>query len=168
MYSVGGPSTSSRWVSPFGHSRIKACCQLPETYRRLPRPSSAPSCQAIRRMLLCASTIQAGEFPRRRTAVHGVRNNCISSADNRGVTRGPLRPKPKGPHTCFAHMDVVSICTYRLSRDRRSSFRGLRQGDEGNGRGPTLRKRSSAAAPGTVGNRETRHGSGFLPREWRG
>ena len=32
-----------RWVSPFGHPRIKACCQLPEAYRRLPRPSSPPA-----------------------------------------------------------------------------------------------------------------------------
>ena len=33
----------TRWVSPFGHLRIKACCQLPEAYRRLPRPSSPPA-----------------------------------------------------------------------------------------------------------------------------
>ena len=30
----------SYWVSPFGYSRIKACWQLPETFRSLPRPSS--------------------------------------------------------------------------------------------------------------------------------
>ena len=30
----------SSWVSPFGYSRIKACWQLPETFRSLPRPSS--------------------------------------------------------------------------------------------------------------------------------
>ena len=29
--------------SPFGHPRIKACCQLPEAFRRLPRPSSPPA-----------------------------------------------------------------------------------------------------------------------------
>src|SRR5690606_38600525 len=27
-------------VSPFGHLRIKACSQLPEAYRSVPRPSS--------------------------------------------------------------------------------------------------------------------------------
>jgi hypothetical protein len=32
-----------RWVSPFGHPRIKACLQLPGAYRSLPRPSS-PLC----------------------------------------------------------------------------------------------------------------------------
>ena len=33
-------------VSPFGHPRIKACSQLPEAYRRLPRPSSALGAKA--------------------------------------------------------------------------------------------------------------------------
>ena len=28
------------WVPPFGNPRVKACCQLAEAYRRLPRPSS--------------------------------------------------------------------------------------------------------------------------------
>ena len=33
-----------RWrVPPFGHLRISACLQLPEAFRRLPRPSSASS-----------------------------------------------------------------------------------------------------------------------------
>ena len=30
----------SSWVSPFGYPRIKACRQLPEAFRSLPRPSS--------------------------------------------------------------------------------------------------------------------------------
>ena len=33
-------------VSPFGHSRIDACCQLPGTFRRLPRPSSPLTAKA--------------------------------------------------------------------------------------------------------------------------
>src|SRR5690606_30072447 len=36
----------ARWASPFGHSRIKACCQLPDTFRRLPRPSSPLTAKA--------------------------------------------------------------------------------------------------------------------------
>ena len=36
----------ARWVSPFGHHRIKACCQLPDAFRRLPRPSSPPTAKA--------------------------------------------------------------------------------------------------------------------------
>jgi hypothetical protein len=43
------------------HSEIpgsKVACHLPEAYRRLRRPSSAPSCQAIHRMPLRASAIQ--------------------------------------------------------------------------------------------------------------
>ncbi len=35
-----------QWVPPFGHLRINACLQLPEAFRRLPRPSSAPSAKA--------------------------------------------------------------------------------------------------------------------------
>ena len=37
-----------KWVSPFGHSWIKVCLQLPKTYRSLPRPSSASSAKASR------------------------------------------------------------------------------------------------------------------------
>ena len=37
----------SYWVSPFGNSRIKACLQLPETYRSLSRPSSPVSTKAF-------------------------------------------------------------------------------------------------------------------------
>ncbi len=33
-------------VSPFGHPRIKACSQLPEAFRCLPRPSSALGAKA--------------------------------------------------------------------------------------------------------------------------
>ena len=35
-----------QWVPPFGHLRINACLQLPEAFRRLPRPSSAPGAKA--------------------------------------------------------------------------------------------------------------------------
>jgi hypothetical protein len=35
-----------RWVSPFGNPRIKACCRLPEAYRKLQRPSSPPAAKA--------------------------------------------------------------------------------------------------------------------------
>ena len=37
----------SGWVFPFGHSRIKACLPLPETYRSLPRPSSPADAKAF-------------------------------------------------------------------------------------------------------------------------
>ena len=36
-----------RRVSPFGNPRIKVCLRLPEAYRSLPRPSSAPSAKAF-------------------------------------------------------------------------------------------------------------------------
>ena len=35
-----------QWVAPFGDPRITACLQLPEAYRCLPRPSSAPGAKA--------------------------------------------------------------------------------------------------------------------------
>ncbi len=34
-------------VSPFGNLRIKVCVPLPEAYRSLPRPSSAPNAKAF-------------------------------------------------------------------------------------------------------------------------
>jgi hypothetical protein len=43
------PGVTGRYpgrVSPFGHSRINACSQLPGTFRRLPRPSSALGAKA--------------------------------------------------------------------------------------------------------------------------
>ena len=36
-----------QWVSPFGNLRIKAYLQLPEAYRSLSRPSSAPDAKAF-------------------------------------------------------------------------------------------------------------------------
>ena len=36
-----------QWVSPFGNLRIKAHVQLPEAYRSLSRPSSAPDAKAF-------------------------------------------------------------------------------------------------------------------------
>lgn len=35
-----------KWVSPFGNLRLKGCLHLPEAYRSLPRPSSAPNAKA--------------------------------------------------------------------------------------------------------------------------
>ena len=38
--------SSFEGVSPFGHHGIKACCQLPHAFRRLPRPSSPLTAKA--------------------------------------------------------------------------------------------------------------------------
>ena len=38
---------ASWWVSPFGNLRIVAHLQLPEAYRSLSRPSSAPDAKAF-------------------------------------------------------------------------------------------------------------------------
>ena len=47
-YFIHTPMTGhySRRVFPFGHLRIKACLQLPEVYRSLPRPSSPINAKA--------------------------------------------------------------------------------------------------------------------------
>ena len=42
------------WVSPFGYPRISARLQLPEAFRSLPRPSSAPSAKAF---TLCSCSL---------------------------------------------------------------------------------------------------------------
>jgi hypothetical protein len=39
-------STHRKWVSPFGNHRIKACSQLPDAYRSVPRPSSPLAAKA--------------------------------------------------------------------------------------------------------------------------
>src|ERR1700722_5374922 len=46
LYSAGRNLSSSSWVSPFGHPRIKACLRLPEAFRSLPRPSSSVGAKA--------------------------------------------------------------------------------------------------------------------------
>ena len=43
-----------RWVSPFGNLRITAHLQLPEAYRSLSRPSSAPDAKAFS---MCSSSL---------------------------------------------------------------------------------------------------------------
>ena len=55
------PYVTLRWVSPFGNLRISAHLQLPEAYRSLSRPSSAPDAKAfpLRSFLLDLSL----EFP---------------------------------------------------------------------------------------------------------
>ena len=47
MDSGDGTRSSNEWVSPFGNLRIKACLQLPEAYRSLPRPSSTLGAKAF-------------------------------------------------------------------------------------------------------------------------
>ncbi len=47
---------SNEWVSPFGHSWIKVCSQLPMTYRSVPRPSSPLFAKASTKCSLYAWT----------------------------------------------------------------------------------------------------------------
>ena len=47
FYSMHGTGVLLQWVSPFGNLRIIAHLQLPEAYRSLSRPSSAPDAKAF-------------------------------------------------------------------------------------------------------------------------
>ena len=47
LYLFVSVQNTFRWVSPFGNLRITAHLQLPEAYRSLSRPSSAPDAKAF-------------------------------------------------------------------------------------------------------------------------
>ena len=47
LYLFDSVQDTLRWVSPFGNLRIVAHLQLPEAYRSLSRPSSAPDAKAF-------------------------------------------------------------------------------------------------------------------------
>ena len=47
LYLFDSVQDTLRWVSPFGNLRINAHLQLPEAYRSLSRPSSAPDAKAF-------------------------------------------------------------------------------------------------------------------------
>ena len=47
FHSTHGTQVLPAWVSPFGNLRISAHLQLPEAYRSLSRPSSAPDAKAF-------------------------------------------------------------------------------------------------------------------------
>ena len=47
LYLFDSVQDTLRWVSPFGNLRIMAHLQLPEAYRSLSRPSSAPDAKAF-------------------------------------------------------------------------------------------------------------------------
>ena len=47
----GSTWSSTKWVAPFRHARIKTCLQFPEPFRSLPRLSSPPDSLGILRSL---------------------------------------------------------------------------------------------------------------------
>ena len=47
IWLFNSPYDTLRWVSPFGNLRFSAHLQLPEAYRSLSRPSSAPNAKAF-------------------------------------------------------------------------------------------------------------------------
>ena len=59
----------AQWVPPFGNFRIKACSQLPETYRSVPRPSSPLIAKASTR---CTLTLEFNITRRDKSAARNV------------------------------------------------------------------------------------------------
>src|SRR3546814_2462320 len=55
LFRTSGGSPCKGGVSPFGHPRIKACSQLPEAFRSVPRPSSPLGAKASTR---CPSSLE--------------------------------------------------------------------------------------------------------------
>jgi hypothetical protein len=93
----------------FPHSEIfgsKVACHLPEAYRRLLRPSSAPRCQAIHRTPFRASTIRIAE---RRSSADGRKLRCT-------CLQALLTLKPA--LLCLAHITY----RFKLSKSRPSRY----------------------------------------------
>src|SRR5690606_13143522 len=88
------------WVSPFGHLRINACCQLPGAFRRLPRPSSPLTAKASTVCALSLDPITPGRAP------------GIAPARSTRPTQplSPIRPNvpfaSAGPHRFFTSQVV--------------------------------------------------------------
>src|SRR5687768_17341580 len=96
------------WVSPFGHCRIKACCQLPDTFRRLPRPSSPLTAKAS---TVCAYSLD--HITPSRLGVNVVANTTTTTSFNKDVSR----------HLALASTTRLDI---RLKRSLRPSFQRTR------------------------------------------
>ena len=115
----------ARWVSPFGHCRIKACCQLPDTFRRLPRPSSPLTAKASA-VYACSldhitpsrlgASIDALMRPR---TSFSCLNTCLDSVSNQdachsftGFQRTSHRPQCRSTLTifqCAATSRVITV-----------------------------------------------------------
>jgi hypothetical protein len=78
------------WVSPFGHCRIKACCQLPDTFRRLPRPSSPLTAKAS---TVCAYSLDHITPSRLRVIVVPGSTNSRREYQRQLQMLGPLGPR---------------------------------------------------------------------------
>ena len=102
------------WVSPFGHCRIKACCQLPDTFRRLPRPSSPLTAKAS---TVCALSLDH-ITPRRLSGCPYVqrvaRGYCMSQATVRLLASTTHLGSFKSQDTC--HIPNFQGTPSRLQR----------------------------------------------------
>ena len=108
------------WVSPFGHCRIKACCQLPDTFRRLPRPSSPLTAKAS---TVCACSLDHITPSRLRVIRRHERQRLITS--NKGA-RAPRLSLYDTSWTFVSKRSLHPDCQRTRSRlQHRSRFRSL-------------------------------------------
>jgi hypothetical protein len=66
----------TQWVSPFGHRRLNAFCQLPVAFRRLTRPSSPSIAKAS---TVCAYSLDL--ITPRSLELYDALNSRVSDAD---------------------------------------------------------------------------------------
>ena len=118
VFSVGYPCG---WVSPFGHRRIEACCQLPGAFRRLPRPSSPLTAKAS---TVCACSLDH-ITPSRLREIRRIERLRLITSNNKGA----LAPRLSLYDTSWTFVSKRSLhpdCQRTRSRlQRRSRFRSL-------------------------------------------
>ena len=97
-----------RWVSPFGHFRVKACCQLTGTFRRLPRPSSPLTAKAS---TVCAYSLDH-ITPSRLGVIVSLRLLASTTRLVRQNQNACLRPKlsKNAMRTATSHRNKTVMC----------------------------------------------------------
>ena len=96
-----------RWVSPFGHYRIKACCQLPDTFRRLPRPSSPLTAKAS---TVCAYSLDH------------ITASCLGSYAHGGTKPTHEYNDSINKETCVSRLSLTTRRDRHLKRSLRHKF----------------------------------------------
>src|SRR3546814_13683269 len=99
LFRTSGGSPCKGWVSPFGHPRIKACSQLPEAFRSVPRPSSPLGAKASTR---CPSSLERyfhvpSQGQGRSTGSHTLPTPEHVSAKTTRTVPQPPPPSPPAP-----------------------------------------------------------------------
>src|SRR5678815_1916415 len=109
----------AEWVSPFGHCRIKACCQLPDTFRRLPRPSSPLTAKAS---TVCAYSLD--HITPSRLGIMSLRIQTTNHFKCWNAFRHPALAFTKrlDPHPCARYVPNCQRTRHRLQRQAASNL----------------------------------------------